>query len=96
MHWLCVNLNIPPGRCSVITNCSTYFLSYQVYVKNAVNVATGVVRVNGAIVPDTEKANHVTLRHTRGGIVIKFKQLVKGFSKEVKLTRRAQGEKLPE
>ena len=95
MHWLCIN-NIPPGRFSIITNCSTYFLSYQVYVKNAVNVATGDVRVNGAVVPDTEKENHVTVSNTRGGTVIKFKQLVKGFSKEVKLTRGAQEEKLPE
>ena len=57
------------------------------FVKNAVNVATGDVRVNGAIVPDAEKTNHVTMSNARDGIVIKFKQLVKGFSKEVKLTR---------
>ena len=56
------------------------------YVKNAVNEATGDVRVNGAVVPDTEKTNHVTVRNTKEGGVIKFKGLVKGFSKEVKLT----------
>ena len=87
--------NIPSGRYSVIT-CSTYFFSYQVYVKNAVNVATGDVRVNGAVVPDTEKTNHVTVSNSGEGSKIKFKQLVKGFSKEVKLTRGAQEEKLPE
>ena len=60
-------------------------------VRNAVHVTTGEVRVNGAIVPDTDKANHVTVTPKSGstteGRLIKFKQLVKGFSKEVKLTR---------
>ena len=55
------------------------------------HVTTGEVRVNGAIVPDTDKANHVTVQPKSGstteGRLIKFKQLVKGFSKEVKLTR---------
>ena len=63
----------------------------QVHVRNAVHVTTGDVRVNGAIVPDTDKTNHVTVTPKPGsttkGCVIKFKQLVKGFSKEVKLTR---------
>ena len=67
------------------------FLSYQVFVRNAVHVATGDVRVNGAVVPGTDKTNHVTVKPKPGstteGRVIKFKQLVKGFSKEVKLTR---------
>ena len=61
------------------------------FVKNAVHVTTGEVRVNGAIVPDTDKTNHVKVDPKPGstteGHVIKFKQLVKGFSKEVKLTR---------
>ena len=60
-------------------------------VKYVVNVATGDVRVNGAVVPGTDKTNHVTVKPKPGstteGRVIKFKQLVKGFSKEVKLTR---------
>ena len=56
-------------------------------VKYVVNVATGDVRVNGAVVPDSEKTNHVTVSNSRKGSEIKFKQLVKGFSKEVKLTR---------
>ena len=63
-------------------------------------MATGDVRVNGAVVPDIDKVNHVTVRPKSGstteGRIIKFKQLVKGFSKEVKLTRGAQEEKLPE
>ena len=54
-------------------------------------MATGDVRVNGAVVPDIDKVNHVTVRPKSGstteGRIIKFKQLVKGFSKEVKLTR---------
>ena len=69
----------------------TYFLSYQVFVRNAVHVATGDVRVNGAVVPVTDKTNHVIVKPRLGnsteGHVIKFKQLVKGFCKEVKLTR---------
>ena len=89
-HWLYL-INISPRRCSVSTNCSTYFLSYQVHLENAVHVTTGDVRVNGAVVLDTDKTNHVTVKPqqdgTTEGRVIKFKQLVKGFSKEVKLTR---------
>ena len=54
-------------------------------------MVTGDVRVNGAVVPGTDKANHVTVKPKPGsttqGLVIQFKQLVKGFSKEVKLTR---------
>lgn len=61
------------------------------FVRNAVHVATGDVRVNGAVVPDSDKTDHVAVKPKPGstteGRVIKFKQLVKGFSKEVKLTR---------
>ena len=61
------------------------------FVKNAVNVTTGMVRVNGVVVPDAEKTSHVAVRPKPGstteGRRIKFKQLMKGFSKEVKLTR---------
>ena len=68
------------------------------HVRNAVHVTTGDVRVNGVVVPDTDKANHVTVKPKPGstteGRVIKFKQLVKGFSKEVKLTRCDGEEKL--
>lgn len=59
----------------------------------AVNVATGDVRVDGKVVAESEKTSHVEVRpkggnpsNTEGRIVI-FKELVKGFSKEVKLTR---------
>ena len=48
----------------------------QVGVSRAVNVATGDVRVNGEIVPDA----------TTGRAIV-FKQLSKGFTTEVKLTR---------
>ena len=61
------------------------------FVRNAVHVATGDVRVNGVDVLSTDKTNHVTVKPKPGstteGRVITFKQLVKGFSKEVKLTR---------
>ncbi len=57
------------------------------------NVATGDVRVDGKVVAEMEKTSHVKVRprggnqsNTDGHIVI-FKDLVKGFSKEVKLTR---------
>lgn len=57
------------------------------------NIATGDVRVDGKVVAETEKMSHVEVRprgenqsSTDGHIVI-FKELVKGFSKEVKLTR---------
>ena len=62
-------------------------------VRNAVNVATGDVRVNGEVVPDAQKTSHVEVRPKGGdpteteGRVIMFKGLTKGFSKEVKLTR---------
>ena len=58
-----------------------------------INVATGDVRVDGKVVAETEKMSHVEVQprernqsNTDGHIVI-FKELVKGFSKEVKLTR---------
>ena len=63
----------------------------QVRVSGAVNVATGDVRVNGEVVPDADKTNHVMVRpKSRGattGRTIVFKQLSKGFTKDVKLTR---------
>ena len=67
------------------------FLPIQVTVKNAVNIVTGDVRVNGEVVPDSEKTSHVEVLPNfcdpTIGRVIKFKALTKGFSKEVKLTR---------
>ena len=63
----------------------------QVGVSSLVNVATGDVRVNGEVVPDTDKTNHVMVipksSGTTTGRAIVFKQLSKGFTKEVKLTR---------
>ena len=57
------------------------------------NMATGDARVDGKVVEETEKTSHVEVQpgegnqsNTDGHIVI-FKELVKGFSKEVKLTR---------
>jgi len=62
-----------------------------VVVTNDVHVSTGDVRVNGAVVPDSDKTDNVEVMPKRRGAteghVIKFKQLVKGLSKEVKLTR---------
>ena len=58
------------------------------------NVATGDVRVDGKVVAETEKTSHVWVRPREGtqsntdGHIVIFKELVKGFSKEVKLTRR--------
>ena len=67
------------------------FLPIQVTVKNAVNVVTGDVRVNGQVVPDTDKTSHVEVLPNfcdpTVGRVIRFKALTKGFSKEVKLTQ---------
>ena len=60
---------------------------------NAVNVVTGDVRVNGEVVPDSDKTSHLEVLPKGGdpmeteGRVIRFKALTKGFSKEVKLTR---------
>ena len=55
------------------------------------NVATGDVRVNGEIVPDADKTNHVMVipisDDATTGRTIVFKQLSKGFTTEVKLTR---------
>ena len=63
----------------------------QVFVRNAVNVATGDVRVNGKVVPSSEKATHVVVKpkpnDATEGRVIRFLNMTKGFSKEVKLTR---------
>ena len=90
MHWLCL-INIFPGRGSFISRRSTYLLLFKVVVTNDVHVATGDVRVNGAVVPDSDKTDHVAVKPKPGstteGRVIKFKQLLKGLSKEVKLTR---------
>ena len=47
--------------------------------------------VNGEVVPDADKTNRVTLRPKSSGATtgraIEFRQLSKGFTKEVKLTR---------
>lgn len=55
------------------------------------NVATGDVKEDGEVVSDTDKTSHVEVVKQSGsttkGRRIKFKQLAKGFSKEVKLTR---------
>ena len=63
----------------------------QVGVNGTVNVATGDVRVNGEIVPDADKTNHVMVIPISDGAVkghaIVFKQLSKGFTTEVTLTR---------
>lgn len=64
---------------------------FQVTVRNAVHVATGDVRVNGEVVPEMDKTSNVEVRPKSGstteGRIIMFKQLSKGFTKEVKLTR---------
>ena len=58
-----------------------------------INVATGDVRVDGKVVAETEKMSHVEVQPREGnqsktdGHIVIFKELVKGFSKEVKLTR---------
>ena len=63
----------------------------QVRVISPVNVATGDVRVNGEVVPDADKTNHVMVipisDDATTGRTIVFKQLSKGFTTEVKLTR---------
>ena len=55
------------------------------------NVATGDVRVNGEVVPDADKTNHVMVIPISDGAVkghaIVFKQLSMGFTTEVTLTR---------
>lgn len=56
-------------------------------------VANGDVRVDGEVVAEAEKMSHAEVRPSGGnqantdGHVVIFKELVKGFSKEVKLTR---------
>ncbi|KAL9951814.1 hypothetical protein ACROYT_G044546 [Oculina patagonica] len=65
----------------------------QVTLRNDVHVATEDVRVNGEVVQEMVKTSHVEVRPKEGnrtattGRVIRFKELSKGFSKEVKLTR---------
>ena len=63
----------------------------QVRVISPVNVATGDVRVNGEVVPDADKTNHVMVIPISDGAVIGraivFKQLAMGFTTEVTLTR---------
>ena len=63
----------------------------QVRVISPVNVATEDVTVNGEVVPDADKTNHVMVIPKSSGATtgraIVFKQLSKGFTKEVKLTR---------
>ena len=63
----------------------------QVRVISAVNVATGDVRVNGEVVPDADKTNHVMVIPISDGAVkgnaIVFKQLSMGLTTEVTLTR---------
>ena len=78
----------------MLTICSHICVScftIQVFVTNAVNIATGDVRVNGEVVSDSEKTAHVEVKpkpdDPTEGRVIKFKNLTKGFSKEAKLTR---------
>lgn len=60
-------------------------------LKNSVQVATGVVKVNGEAVEDADKTSHVEVIPKSGstteGKRIMFRQLSKGFTKEVKLTR---------
>ena len=64
--------------------CSFMFLPFQVTVRNAVNVVTGDVRVNGEVVPVSDKTSHVEVLPNfcdpTIGRVIKFKALTKGFS----------------
>ena len=77
------------------TNVSAYGDFYcnlpQVTVRDLIQVETGDVRVNGEVVPDADKASHVTVKPRSGstttGRNIMFKQFTKGFSKEVKLTK---------
>ena len=63
----------------------------QVRVISAVNVATEDVTVNGEVVPDADKTNHVMVIPISDGAVIGrvivFKQLSMGFTTEVTLTR---------
>jgi len=69
-------------------------LFIQVTVKSAVQVVTGDVRVNGAVTSVSDEANHVEVvsksRDRKEVFFIKFKALKCGFSKEVKLKRRAK------
>lgn len=61
------------------------------WVRSSVNVATGDVKEDGVVIPDADKTDHVEVMPQSGsttrGRRIKFKQIVKGFTKEVKLTR---------
>ena len=65
----------------------------QVTLEHEVNIATGDVRVDGDIVDEMVKTSHVEVRPKGGdatattGRIIMFKEMTKGFSKEVKLTR---------
>ena len=63
----------------------------QVRVISPVNVATEDVTVNGEVVPDVDKTNHVMVIPISDGAVIGraivFKQLSMGFTTEVTLTR---------
>ena len=63
----------------------------QVRVISPVNVATEDVTVNGEVVPDADKTNHVMVIPISDGAVkgnaIVFKQLSMGFTTEVTLTR---------
>ena len=63
------------------------------FFRQPVHVATGDVRVNGDIIADAQKSTHVTVMPQSGstdeGKRVKFLQLSKGFTTEVKLTRAA-------
>ena len=60
-------------------------------ITTTVTLTTGDVRVNGEVVPDGEKTSHVEVKALRRqptkGRTIIFKDLKKGFSKEVKVTK---------
>ena len=66
---------------------------YQVFFPKDVEVSIGDVRVNGEIVPQGERGDHVEAiprgmdPNSTKSRRIKFKGLSKGFSKEVKLRR---------
>ena len=84
-------VNVAYSHYSLVSPIHVSCFIIQVFVKNAVNVATGDVRVNGEVVSDSQKTTHVVVKprpnDATEGRVIRFLNLTKGFSKEVKLTR---------
>lgn len=82
----------PLKKSSDLTSDEIFYLNSEpvivkVYLEDTLQVETGDVRVNGEVIAQGDKRKYVNVVTRKGRKLIRFKNLVKGFTTEVHLTQ---------